>query len=220
MAYYIDLFSPETYDAFSESDRTVSGFRPRHRNMAQRIKPGDRLVCYMTKLSRWVGVLEVLDGPYNDSTPRFYEVDDPFSVRFHVRPLVWLPRDKTVPIHEPSVWNNLSFTRDLAPNSIAWTGKVRGSLTMLDDADGVFLEQLLTTQVERPALYAVRDEDFDKLKTHRVQRVDKEVTVTVPDDTEEEAPTDHTAVRDSIRIQALLAGDRCAHGHVNLGTSQ
>jgi len=32
MAYYLDLFSPETYKAFSESPRDISGFRPRQRN--------------------------------------------------------------------------------------------------------------------------------------------------------------------------------------------
>jgi hypothetical protein len=32
MAYFIDLFSPETYDAFAKSARNVSGFRSRHKN--------------------------------------------------------------------------------------------------------------------------------------------------------------------------------------------
>jgi len=158
MAYFIDLFSPATYDAFNESDRTVSGFRPRHRNVARRIKPGDKLVCYMTKLLRWVGILEVLDGPHEDDKPRFYEANDPFIARFHVRPLVWLPRDSTVPIHEPSVWDSLSFTRDLPENSIAWTGKVRASLTSLEEAAGILLEQLLTCQAAHPSsmLYGMR----------------------------------------------------------------
>jgi hypothetical protein len=30
MAYFINLFSPETYQAFSQSPRDVSGFRLRH----------------------------------------------------------------------------------------------------------------------------------------------------------------------------------------------
>src|SRR5205807_4640907 len=30
MAYYIDLFSPETYEAFARSSRDISGFRRRH----------------------------------------------------------------------------------------------------------------------------------------------------------------------------------------------
>ena len=30
MAYFIDLFSPETYEAFAHSSRDISGFRLRH----------------------------------------------------------------------------------------------------------------------------------------------------------------------------------------------
>jgi predicted RNA-binding protein len=64
MACYLDLFSPATYEAFSKSDRTISGFRTRQRGVAQRIKAGDRPICYMTKLSRWIGILEVESGPF------------------------------------------------------------------------------------------------------------------------------------------------------------
>lgn len=59
MAYYLDLFSPETYEAFTRSDQSISGFRTRQENAASRISIGDKLICYMTKLSRWIGVLEV-----------------------------------------------------------------------------------------------------------------------------------------------------------------
>jgi len=86
VAYYLDLFSPETYEAFARSDRSISGFRVRQRNAARRIGQGDALVCYMTRLSRWVGLLEVLEGPFVDETPIFYPEDDPFVVRFRVRP--------------------------------------------------------------------------------------------------------------------------------------
>jgi predicted RNA-binding protein len=71
MAYYIDLFSPETYRAFSESKRGISGFRERHKNSAAQIKAGDLFICYVTKLSRWVGLLEVSEGPFLDHTPLF-----------------------------------------------------------------------------------------------------------------------------------------------------
>lgn len=64
MSYFLDLFSPETYEAFSRSDRGVSGFRQRHRGIAARVKPGDKLLCYMTKVMRWIGMLVVLDGPH------------------------------------------------------------------------------------------------------------------------------------------------------------
>src|SRR5690242_12049855 len=66
MAYYIDLFSPETYEAFTRSSRDISGFRLRHKGLAERIKPGDTFVCYLTRLSRWFGLLEVVEGPFID----------------------------------------------------------------------------------------------------------------------------------------------------------
>jgi hypothetical protein len=65
----------------------------------------------MTRLSRWVGLLDILEGPFDDHTPIFYPADDPFTLRFHVKPVVWLPLEKTTPIHADAVWNGLSFTK-------------------------------------------------------------------------------------------------------------
>src|SRR5438445_5240311 len=99
MAYYIDLFSPETCAAFTNSDRKISGFRLRHKATADRIKPGDVFVCYLTRLSRWFGLLDVVQGPYVDHKPIFVPENDPFIVRFRVKPRVWLEIEKAIPIH-------------------------------------------------------------------------------------------------------------------------
>ena len=80
MAYYIDLFSPETYQAFSNSNRDISGFSGRRRGAAVHVKPGDKFICYMTKLSRWVGVLEVSSDCFIDDQPIFVQSNDPFTV--------------------------------------------------------------------------------------------------------------------------------------------
>lgn len=207
MTYFLDLFSPDTYEAFGRSARTVSGFRPRQRNVAQRVKAGDRLICYMTRLSRWVGVLEVEAGPFNETTPIFYPENDPFTIRFRVRPITWLPLEKTVPIHEDRVWSSLSFTRDLPASSIAWTGKVRGSLARLSDADGQFLEGLLAQQASAGQDYPVNPDEYARLLGHKVRRQDKDVTVTVPEDSELAVPLPSALpeVRESLRVQALLA---------------
>lgn len=71
MAYYLDLFSPETYEVFTKSNRNISGFRVRQQKAASRIAKGDKLICYMTKLSRWVGVLEVMSECFRDDKPFF-----------------------------------------------------------------------------------------------------------------------------------------------------
>lgn len=135
MAYFLDLFSPETYNAFTKSDRSISGFRKRQENAAEKIRRGDKLVCYMTKLSRWFGLLEVLDGPFEDDAPIFYAESDPFVVRFHVRPIVLLPVDKAIPIFEDPVWNRLSFTRGQTRGTPTWTAAVRKSLVEMEADD-------------------------------------------------------------------------------------
>ncbi len=208
MAYYIDLFSPETYEAFSNSSRNVSGFRLRQEGIAQHIKPGDMFVCYLTRLSRWFGVLEVVDGPFKDDSPIFYTENDPFKIRFHVKVVVWLDLDKSIPIHDLLVWNNLSFTKDLTKGSIGWTGKVRSSLSKLDVKDGRFLVETLKGQTTGSNLYPIDEHDAKKLASHTVVRPDKVVSVSVPDDFMEKDETvvpQNGEIRESIKMQALLA---------------
>jgi hypothetical protein len=159
----------------------------------------------MTRLSRWIGLLEVLEGPFIDHTPVFYPEDDPFVVRFRVRELVWLPVEKAIPIHEDHVWDRLSFTRGQSRSSATWTGKLRSSLVQLDDSDGNFLEALLRAQLKGDVTYPVDPDTYQKLITHRVRRADKDVTVTVPEDVESEREEEeHSELRESIKIQALL----------------
>ncbi len=208
MAYFLDLFSPETYEAFKRSSREVSGFRLRHKAIAGRIKVGDKLVCYMTKLSRWFGVLEVLSGPYIDETPIFYPEADPFVVRFKVKTSVLLDVDESIPIHEDPIWNTLSFTKGLDKKSTAWTGIVRGSLVQMKDSDGLFLEKTLNEQLKGGKQFEVDEEEYKKLTTHTVRRADKVVHVSVPEESkagEEIGPVPDKDPRESIKIQALLA---------------
>ena len=206
MAYFVDLFSPETSEAFSKSNRDVSGFRPRQENAASRIRIGDRLICYVTKLSRWCGILEVTSDYFKDETPIFYGSGDPFIVRFKVRPVVWLAKEKAVPIREDSVWNTLSFTKNYDRNSSSWTGKLRNSLNAIDDADAHFLEQLLIAQSRDGETYEVDEQEYTRHLRHKVRRPEGEVTVSVPQDTETETTVQPREARESIKIQALLAG--------------
>jgi hypothetical protein len=209
MTYYTNLFSPDTFETFSRSARDVSGFSKHQLAWARRVQPGDRFICYMTKLSRWVGVLESLGDCYIDDTPLFYPQDDPYVVRFKVRPVVWLPKEKAVPIHEKHVWDTLSFTRGCEPNSSVWTGKVRISLNKISPEDGQFLEKLLVSQESGGQFYPVDEDKYRRWLAQKVRRSDKVVPVTVPEDDESddqpEVPDKVQSIRESAKIQALLA---------------
>jgi len=209
MAYFVDLFSPETYEAFTKSGQNVSGFRLRQENAASRIKVGDKLICYMTKISRWIGILEVISPYFKDDTPLFYPSDDPFIIRFKVKPVAWLPKEKTLPIRDKRIWDNLSFTKGYDINSSFWTGKLRASLNQLDEQDGVFLEQAILSQVNGGEVFEIDEQEYEKLITHKVRRVDKIVSVSVPQDSltekNNDKPVAQTDVRESVKMQALLA---------------
>lgn len=207
MKYFLNLFSPETFDAFTRSGCGVSGFRERHRIAASKVSIGDQLICYVTGLSRWAGILEVCSSSFEDTTPIYFTENDPFIVRFKVKPLIWLELEQAVPIYEDQLWDSLSFTKGQTKGSSSWTGKIRSSLTQIDNTDAVLLESALKQQKISGNLFPFDESDRKKLTTHTVRRLDKDVTVTVPEDTNDEpnqAPSS-SEVRESLKIQALIA---------------
>jgi hypothetical protein len=205
MNYWTDLFTPETYEAFARSDRTISGFRETQRGMAERVRVGDKFLCYMVRMSRWIGVLEVFEGPFIDNAPIFLPEDDPFVVRFKVSPAVWLPLEQTIPIQDDQVFSRLTFTRNVEEGGY-WLGPLRRSLQKLDVEDAQFLEGLLCQQLHEQRPYDIDHDHYERALKRRIHRPEGSVVVTVPDDnaeTEEEQPQSITD-RESIRTQADL----------------
>lgn len=204
MAYYIQLFSPETYLSFSDSDRTVAGFRARQQSMVASVQPGDKLICYMTKLSRWIGVMDVTSNVFIDQTPIFSKPNDPFCVRVRVSTRVWLEPKWGVPIQNDVCWKHLSFTKELHKSSSNWTNAVRRSLRRLSDEDGAYLESLLTGQVQAPCEYSLSLAEQRKLRPTVINSESGQIVVSVPD---EDAETENHRAGESehVRIQTKLA---------------
>jgi len=203
MNYYTDLFSPETYQAFTNSDKSISGFRKHQKNTVANLKVGDKLICYVTRISRWIGILEVTEKYFEDDTPIFVNEKDPFVMRVKVKPVVWLALDKAIPIHEDFIWNSLSFTKTLSKKSTKWTGMVRNSLKRLEETDAKLLVEALTSQNIKNKLFEITEEDSKKLKRTTVRTKDKEVDVVVPEDDLVEDEKIETP--ESMKIQALVA---------------
>jgi predicted RNA-binding protein len=116
--YWLDLFTGKTWEEFLKSGGTVSGFRERRKNTAKKIHPGDYLICYLTGLSRFIGILEVLSDCYIDSESRIWE-DDVFPIRFKVKVVDKLTAKTAVPIH--TLKDRLSFFKESKPGK-GWSG--------------------------------------------------------------------------------------------------
>ena len=121
--YWLDLFTGTTWKEFQDAGGEVSGFRESRWKMVQKMRPGDYLLCYLTGLSRWVGVLEIVSQPFTDSSKIWK--DAPFTSRVKVKPVVTLTPETGVPVLE--LRDQLSVFRGLK-NPAAWSGPFRGRL--------------------------------------------------------------------------------------------
>ena len=90
--YWLDLFTPQTWNEFLKAGSLISGFRESRWNVVQKIEEGDYLLCYLTGISRWVGILEVSSKkPFKDSKPVWN--DEVFPCRVNVKPR-WSPPNR------------------------------------------------------------------------------------------------------------------------------
>jgi hypothetical protein len=208
MAYYLDLFSPQTWANFQAAGAEISGFSRNQEAQARRhLQVGDTFLCYLVKLGRWCGALKIESAPFVDDTPLFKPADDPFVVRFRVRPLIMLSPEDAVPQTLPEVWNTLSFTRDIAPGSVGWGAHFQRSLRRIPDDDAAFLMRVLSEQAEAKRAYPLSNKDRRALQdTATVMTATGNISVAIPDDeTDVAADTSPTAIRESHQIQGLLA---------------
>ena len=178
--YWLDLFTGTTWNEFMEAGASVSGFRDRRRKIVQSIKKGDFLLCYLTGISRFIGLLEVLSDPYRDETKIWK--DEIYPCRIRVKPVVMLTPETAVPIHD--LKEQLSIFTDLkSPN--AWTGHLRGSPVRWKTADALAIIKALEEAERNPI---VRETDPAKLARRPRSLETKIGPVSVPENDEPITP--------------------------------
>lgn len=199
--YWLDLFTWKTWQEFLANGGEVSGFRDSRWGTLKRVRPGDRFLCYLTGVSRWVGVLEVTSEPYRDTSP-IYE-DDVFPSRVRVKVVYKLDVAAGVPVL--LLRDKLTLFQNLT-NPHGWTGHFRGSPTLFARVDGETIEEAVADAARNPVI-----REFDQRKLNRRTRtVDSGIgAVAVPErDSEQPAhPSqllDGSVANDHVEIQSIL----------------
>jgi len=158
--YWLDLFTGTTWQEFLDAGAQISGFRERRWNTVQQIKPGDYLICYLTGLSRWVGVLEAVSEPFQDDTQIWK--DEVFPCRVRVKLLVGLTPKTAVPIAE--LRDQLSIFENVS-SPIAWTGHLRGSPTKWKASDAEIVVNAVREAQRNPVSRPVEQRKLDRRPT-------------------------------------------------------
>jgi hypothetical protein len=171
--YWLDLFTGTTWQEFLDAGATVSGFRERRWKTEQRIKPGDYFLCYLTGVSRFIGVLEATSEPYWDETPIWK--DEVFPCRLKVEAIATLTPETAVPIFE--LKEQLAIFENLKSPG-AWTGHVRGSPATWKPSDGEAVVYAVMEAMENPVKRPV---DKAKLARRPKALMAKGESFTVPE---------------------------------------
>ena len=200
--YWLDLFTGTTWNEFQKAGSSVSGFRESRWKTVQKMAKGDYLLCYLTGVSRFIGVLEVTSASFRKAERDIWK-DDDFPCRVEVKPIVELTPETAIPIME--LRDRLSFFQDLtSPN--AWSGHVRSSPAKWKQGDGEAVLKALIDARDNPVKRPV---DKRKLKYRPAALRAKIGAVTVPDSDGEETVTDigvkeEQGATDHTEIQWLL----------------
>jgi hypothetical protein len=171
--YWLNLFTGSTWREFLDAGGDTSGFREKRWRMVQQIKVGDYLLCYLTGISRFVGILEVIKPAFKDSSP-IWEGED-FPSRLGVKIHTALTPETAVPVRELS--DKISFLNEM-DTSRAWTGRFRGSPGRWKVPDG---EAVLAAVVGAQTNPVKRPVDPAKLARRPNTLKTKIGSVTVPD---------------------------------------
>ncbi|MBC8723117.1 hypothetical protein F6X37_16445 [Paraburkholderia sp. 31.1] len=228
MTYFVDIFSVDTFESFSNTSKNTAGFHPNRKAWVTKIKPGDKILCYLKGLSCWVGILQVT-GPMAEAPPGSEMISE-YSLQFPVTPLVWLEKGALLPIKRSDVWAALSFTKNVTPGAGGWNAILRSSGVRLQEPDGQRVEELLRHQAHHLTPDDIADETWEKHRSLKMTNASgKVVAVQIPLD-EQEAGTPQpdalpstpceitgsaipaSQVRTSHKMQALLADIGIAMG--------
>ena len=204
--YWLDLFTPQTWSEFLEAGSSISGFRESRWNAVQKIEEGDYLLCYLTGVSRWVGILEVTSKKgFKDNTPIWK--DEEFPCRVKVKIVTKLEPETAVPVKDMKDVLSAFKSAKSDGYSQAWTGRFRGSPVKWSQSDGEAVVAAVLSAEKNPVQRPI---DPAKLKYKPKALEAKIGLVTVPESEAEpvsegdsaaelaKEPTAHT------EIQSLL----------------
>ena len=147
--YWLDLFTVETWQEFRAKGGTVSGFSEARFATVKKMGPGDILLCYLTRASRWVGALEVMGSAFYDESPIW--TSQTYPSRIPVSIAIALEPEFGVPVLD--MRGELTVFQGL-DNPNRWSGPFRSSPTKWKQVDGEAVVSALrdaqANPVERP----------------------------------------------------------------------
>jgi hypothetical protein len=147
LSYWIIVGSPDNFAKTRARGFTVQGIKSRHRKKAERMKPGDKLVWYLTGVKAFGGVATIT-SPYFESHERIWQSGDPkkdaedYPFRVEIAADVVLDEPEWVAA-EPIARQMAYVSKWPAGN---WTLAFQGNVHVIDESDFAIIQSAIAAK--------------------------------------------------------------------------
>jgi hypothetical protein len=149
--YWIIVGSPENFAKTRALGFSQQGLKSRHRKKAERMKPGDRIIYYVTGRKAFAGI-SAITSKYFESHDKIWGSNDPkkaaedYPFRVHTEPIYTLPDTDFVDA-EPIARQMNYVAKWPAAN---WTLAFQGNVHEIGEEDYRLIETEIATRVGDP----------------------------------------------------------------------
>jgi len=146
VAYWIVVGSEENMRIAEARGFDIFGFKSTRRAEVSRMKAGDRLIFYLTKIMKFGGIAEVTSEYFEDHERVFKSTKKPsedYPFRVNVKPIVVLSLDQYLDVRE--IAPALEFTKKWPPEH--WRLAFQGNLHEIPESDYERIEGLMRQAV-------------------------------------------------------------------------
>ena len=143
MQAWINVGSPENFEVLRARGFDLSPFKASRQKQSSEMRPGDRIVYYLTKDVLFGGVVEVTGAVYEDTSEIGLASEgkpgEDYPYRIPTKPVVIAKPGKAIDVRD--ITDLLDKTRNFGPKKLGMC--FRGNLHRISDADLKTIEGLL-----------------------------------------------------------------------------
>ena len=139
--WWLVLFTVDSWTEFRQLEKSVMGFNKNKLSTVKKLKRGDYLIAYLTKVSAFVGILKV-EGDYYLGTEKIWS-DGKFPIRLPVSIVSETSLSNAVSVH--SLNSKLSIFPKERPH--VWTSYVRSSPRKWKESDGITIQSAINQRI-------------------------------------------------------------------------
>ena len=128
--HYLIITTPESYSYDIKNEFLVAGFPKRNEKSIKNFNEGDKIIYYITKISKFATISEVTGEYFFSKKPLWSDVVDEWPHRVPTKPLYKITNEDNM-VYIKDIWDDLEFIS----NKNKWGSQVMGSFKRISEHD-------------------------------------------------------------------------------------